>query len=256
MAEQEARVTVAEGLGFSKVNGQDLLCDVFTPPGLTGPAPAILLIHGGAWMLGDRTQLKGYGFLFGREGYVCVAMQYRLSGQAKWPAQMQDVQAALAWMHENHQKLGIDPNRIAMLGHSSGGHMALMAAGQNLVTGGPKTCGIISFYAPVELTKGAEWLKEPIEKMLGKDAGADAYAKASPINLVKPGFPPTLILQSSTDDIVPRQQSLIMYEKMLAAGCPVELHMFDRIQHALDASKEMSRLSVALITNFLTRHCG
>lgn len=256
MSGQEARVTLAEGLGFSSVNGQELLCDIFTPPGLTEPAPAILLIHGGGWMVGDRSQLRGYGFLLGREGYVCVAMQYRLSGQATWPAQLEDVQAALRWMDENHLKLGIDRKRIAMLGHSSGGHMALVAAGRNVKSGGVTIAGVISFYAPTELVPGAEMLRQPIEQLLGEGAGAAQYADASPVNYVRPDFPPALILQSNSDDIVPRQQSLLLYEKLLAANVPVELHMFDRLHHAFDGDKEMSRLSVGLIKNFLTRFAG
>ncbi len=92
------RVTIEEDVVFGTGGGRDLKCDVYTPPGGPASAPAVLLVHGGGWRNGDRTQLRGYGILLGREGYLCVASEYRLSGEAKWPAQIHDVKAALRRM--------------------------------------------------------------------------------------------------------------------------------------------------------------
>src|SRR3954469_10716803 len=109
--------------------GRDLRCDVFRPPGDVANAPAVLLVHGGGWRSGDRSQLRGYGILLGREGYVCVASEYRLVQESPWPAQIEDVKTAIRWMRENAKQLGIDPSKIAVEGNSAGAHLALMAAG-------------------------------------------------------------------------------------------------------------------------------
>jgi acetyl esterase/lipase len=123
----------------------------------------VLLVHGGAWINGDRNQLHGYGILLGRIGYVCVATEYRLAAEAKWPAQIHDVKAALRWMRANADTLGIDPAKIAVSGNSAGGHLSLMlAATQNIpeFEGKSGTPGVptdvaacIAFYAPTLLYK-------------------------------------------------------------------------------------------------------
>ena len=120
------RVDLKQGVVYGSTGSRDLSCNVFTPPGRPTAAPGVLLIHGGAWRAGTPDFLRGYGFLIGREGYVCVAPEYRLTTEARWPAQIHDVKAALRWMRANHESLGLDPTRIAVMGNSAGGHLALM----------------------------------------------------------------------------------------------------------------------------------
>src|SRR5687767_4110747 len=134
MAPSEGRVTVEEGVvyGTAGAGGRDLVCDVYRPPGdvPAGGAPAVLLVHGGSWRQGDRSQLKGYGILLGRAGYVCVAPEYRLLGEAPWPAAIEDVKAAIRWVRASASSLGVDASRIAVEGNSAGAHLALLAGGR------------------------------------------------------------------------------------------------------------------------------
>ena len=92
-----ARGTVEEGVVFGTGGDRDLRCDIYRPPDGAANGSAVLLVHGGGWSSGDRTQLRGYGILLGREGYLCVAPEYRLTGEAPWPAQIEDVKAAIRW---------------------------------------------------------------------------------------------------------------------------------------------------------------
>ncbi len=108
MVTDSGRVTIEEGVVFGQGGGRDLRCDIFTPPGKPHDAPAVLLVHGGGWRSGDRSQLRGYGVLLGREGFVCVASEYRLTPASRWPAQLHDVKAAIRWMRANADRLGID----------------------------------------------------------------------------------------------------------------------------------------------------
>src|SRR5207302_107633 len=78
-ATETGRVTVEEGVVFGTGGDRELRCDIYTPPGRPTNAPGVLLVHGGGWRTGDRGELRGYGVLLGREGYVCVASEYRLS---------------------------------------------------------------------------------------------------------------------------------------------------------------------------------
>jgi acetyl esterase/lipase len=184
-----------------------------------------------------------------------VAAQYRLSGEAQWPAQVDDLSALLDWLAQEHQRLGIDLNRIVVLGHSSGAHLALVLAGMRVRDGRkPQVSGLVSFYAPMELRRDGEMLRPFVLEFLGADATEQTYVDASPVTYVASGLPPTLIFHSNADDIVPRQQSIGLYERMVDAGTPVELHMFDRVKHAFDADKGLSRLAVSIVANFIGRY--
>ena len=262
--ESKKKVLLREDVVFGKGGGRDLKCDVFTPPSNPQNAPAILLIHGGAWKYGDRKQLRGYGFLIGREGYVCVATEYRLSEEAQWPAPLHDIKAALRWMRANAAELGIDPKRIAVSGNSSGGHLALLAAGtQNRKEfegngGNPSAdtdiSAVISFYAPTELTPKGPMLRQFVDEFMG-DATSDAdYAAASPLSYATSDFPPTLFLQSNKDEMVPRDQSTRMCDALVKAGAPAEMHLFDHAPHDFDTDPVLARHSVAMVITFLQRY--
>lgn len=128
----EQTCDVSRDLSYDPTIGYLGTFDVYEPKSDSGRAdrPAVLAIHGGAWRGGD----KPWGEQFGRElcpyGYVVFSINYRLSGRPNgtWPAQIEDVQKALAYLRANAERFRIDPDRIASLGMSAGGHLATMAA--------------------------------------------------------------------------------------------------------------------------------
>jgi acetyl esterase/lipase len=93
----------------------------------TKPRPAIVLVHGGYWWGGDRSQLASQARAFARRGYVAFAVSYRLSTRDVWPAQRDDVETAIARIRKNSKKWGVDKSRIVVLGSSAGGQLATMA---------------------------------------------------------------------------------------------------------------------------------
>ncbi len=267
MVGEAQRVTVEEGIVFGTGGGRELRCDVYLPPGRPQRAPAVLLVHGGAWRSGDRSQLRGYGILLGREGYVCVASEYRLSGEATWPAPLHDVKAALRWMRANADRYGIDPERIAVSGNSAGAHLALMMAGTPGVPefegeGGDAgvsthVAAAIGIYAPVELASagGAEQDGiNPVRELMGANATAEDHRRASPITYAAAGFPPTLLIHGNKDTVVPHRNSLRMYEALEQAGVPVELHIYAEQPHAFDAQPAYGRLCAQEMRLFLDRY--
>jgi acetyl esterase/lipase len=266
MAEpQTGRVTIEEGVVFGTGGGRDLKCDVYNPPQSGPNRPGVLLVHGGGWMQGDRTQLRGYGILLGRLGYVCVATEYRLTGESKWPAQIHDVKACLRWMRANADRLGIDPDKIAVSGNSAGGHLSLMIAGtQNMPEfegdgGNPgvstSVAACIAFYAPVRLAELYERRKDAmLPQLFAADATRATHEAASPITHAANNFPPTCLIHGNKDELVSYRESLHMYDALMAAGARAELHMYDGVPHGFDALPDFGRQCAAIMALFLDRN--
>lgn len=254
------RVAIEEGVVVGDAGGRPLLADVFTPPAPVANGAGVLLVHGGGWTSGDRKQLHGYGILLGRTGYTCVAAEYRLAGEAKWPAMIDDVRATFDWMRANAGELEIDRDRIAVEGNSAGAHLALMLAG----TARPgELAACVSIYGPTDLTRdgprSAEWaLREANESnsarnMLGGFED-EARKQASPVMYVSGSFPPTMFISGNKDELVNVEHSLKMYRALVDAGALAELHVFEGQPHAFDREPAFGRQCAALMTLFLNRH--
>ena len=125
---QQGRVSIKEGIVIGEGGGRSLKADIFLPPLEEKSRPAVLFIHGGGWIEGDRSQLRGYGILLARLGFVCMCNSYRLSNESIWPAQIQDVNCAIRYLRANATDLGLDPNRIGVSGNSAGGHLGKLSA--------------------------------------------------------------------------------------------------------------------------------
>lgn len=263
----DGRVSIDEGVVFATGGGRELRCDVYTPPARPAAAPGVLLLHGGSWRTGDRTQLRGYGILLGRAGYVCVAADYRLADEAPWPAQIEDVKAAIRWMRASAPRLGIDPDRLVAHGNSAGGHLALLAAGTPgdaaLESDGGDAAvptdlaAVVAIYPPVKLHRvPTELFAPPSEDETDEAAAREAGRQASPVTHVSTGFPPTLLVHGDADEVVPVEASLTMHAALRQAGVPVELHLYPEQPHAFDADPAFGRRCADAIAFFLERYVG
>jgi acetyl esterase/lipase len=210
-------------------------------------------------MTGDRSQLHGYGVLLGRIGYVCVATEYRLAGESKWPAQIHDVKAALRWMRANAGRLGLDPNKISVSGNSAGGHLSLMIAATGDVPefegdggnagAGTAVAAAVGFYPPTKLFAVPE-----LSFLFGHDATADVASKASPIDYARAAFPPTLLITGNNDELVHVGGVQAMYQALSDAGAKAELHIYEGAPHAFDALPDFGRQCASIVALFLDRH--
>lgn len=263
MAEwQGGRVSIQQGVVVGTGGGRDLKADVFTPPDGASNGAGVLLIHGGGWRSGDRTQLRGYGILLGRIGYTCVTCEYRLVDEAQWPAQIHDVKAALRWMRANSDRLAIDPEKIAVSGNSAGAHLSLMLAGtQNVAKyegeggtpgAGTEVAACIAFYGPALLGRPGTALSEVVDRLL--DGDATQVDAASPISHVSAAWPPTMLITGNKDELVPDESSFAMYRALTAAGARAELHVYEGAPHAFDAISEFGRQCASIVDLFLDRH--
>ncbi|MEA3227002.1 MAG: alpha/beta hydrolase, partial [Planctomycetota bacterium] len=127
---------ISEGVLFrskviiGKAGNRNLTADVFTPKKIPSePRPAIVFLHGGSWMFGSPSQFHYHSdYLAKKYGFFAISVDYRLSGEAKFPAALQDAKCAIRWVRSRAKKLNIDPQRIAICGGSAGGHLSSMVA--------------------------------------------------------------------------------------------------------------------------------
>jgi acetyl esterase/lipase len=245
----EPRVVI-EAVDVGRGGDRDLHGDLYRPP--TSNGAAVLLIHGGSFTHGDRTQLRGYGILLGRLGYTCLACEYRLAPASKWPAQIDDVHTALRYLHTHASEMGVETDKIAVSGNSAGGHLSLMVAAQR----DAPVAAAIAFYPPTDfLGPGARALGAPdaLQYLVGDDASEADIASISPINHVRADFPPTMLLTGNRDDIVDWRDSQAMYQRLIDVGARAELHVFEGAPHAFDAVGAFGRQCAGLMALFLDR---
>jgi acetyl esterase/lipase len=236
---------------------------VFTPPDDLPNRPAVLLLHGGGWRDGDKTQLKYYGIQLARYGYLCVCSEYRLSGEALWPAQLHDAKAALRWIRGNAAQLNVDPERIAVSGNSAGAHLALMLAatpdtpdleGDGGPTGVSSTCAAAIAVYPPTLLRSAELDADgAVAALFGGPVSTETADAASPMTYAHRGFPPTMLVHGNADEVVPVAASLQMYDALSDAGAAVEMHIFQGQEHAFDTNADFARQIADLSALFFER---
>ena len=263
---QQGRVSIKEGIVIGEGGGRSLEADVFLPPLEEKNRPAVLFIHGGGWIEGDRSQLRGYGILLARLGFVCMCNSYRLSNESIWPAQIQDVNCAIRYLRANATDLGLDPDRIGVSGNSAGGHLSLMAAatnydqifegegGNNEVSSEIKA--VCAIYPPTTIRQLE--MVNPLENaflmLMGKEAKKEDYDKASPLNYVTEDYPPCMLIHGSTDSVVRLKDSTEFYEKLIEFNRPASLHIFSEEEHAFDGEPDYGRAIADLQALFFLKY--
>jgi acetyl esterase/lipase len=216
-----------------------------------------LLLHGGGLRVGSPQPMAPFAAELARAGFVAVAPEYRLLGEAAWPAALQDVRAAIRWVRSQADVLDIHPDRIALQGFSAGGHLALLAAGTAPVSAGDDAsavAAVVSLFAPVAFAVGALAPHEvPAAMVLGAQATGDTARAISPLAHVGPGFPPTFLLQGMDDPLVTPAMTLRLFEALVAAGVKTSLHCFHGHTHEFAALPSMRVAVQAEVALFLRR---
>lgn len=200
----ERTIVVAENVAYRTDVGPSTVLDLAKPQfGPQTNRPAILIIHGGGWSAGSKNDMVYCALMidYAMKGYVVANMNYRLIQEAEPPACIEDVQAAVRWMRENAQELGIDANRIGTFGHSAGGHLSLMAG---LTT--DVACAV-GGAPPTEIGRAGEWSE---------------HTELWPIGYIGASKTPFLVLQGGEDPIVKPNLTEDWVVKMQQAGAYVD----------------------------------
>jgi acetyl esterase/lipase len=246
-------------LVYGDAGGSPLRLDFYPAQG-AAPAPVVVVIHGGSWQSGDSAQLAPLNRYLAARGYAVAALNYRLAPRWPFPAARDDVIAAIAFLKGRAAELGLDPGRLALLGRSAGGQLALLTA---YAAGDPAIRGVVSLYAPADMVYGYENPSNPLvidsrgvlEAYLGgaPATAAATYAAASPIGFVGPSTPPTLLIHGARDELVTFAQSERLAARLAAAGRPHLLLGLPWATHGADfnLSGPFGQLSTYAIEHFL-----
>ncbi len=216
---------------FADVGGEELKLDACVPAG-DGPFPAVLCLHGGGWTAGTRKQMTQTLAVLARRGFTAVAPQVRLAPKHPFPAALDDARAAAAWVR-SRPELKADPKRVAVMGLSAGGHLALLLA----ATSPADFKAVAAFSAPVDLTDPAMHTPDLLAKNLVPLLGGtpaekpDAYRAASPLSYDLTGMPPVFLAHGSDDRLVPLEHVRAFKEKVGAAGGTVRLLVLEGEGH-------------------------
>ena len=258
-------VRIRQDVIFATGGGRDLRCDVYAPADARGNLPGLILLHPGGWREGNRGMMQETAMRIAPEGFVCIASEYRLTPEAPWPAQIEDVKAAIRWTHAQSAELGIDESRIGVLGRSAGGHLALLAAGtpgypEYAGTGGNQTsdeelAAVVAIFPPTVFSIGEQAVRgaSPARSLMGEQPQADAARMASPLTHAA-GLPPTFLIHGTADQLVPPAASEVLFEALVQAGVPAELHMYADQPHAFAGKPEFIDLVCAESVHFLRRY--
>lgn len=242
--------------------------------------PAVVLIHGGGWAGGDKRQAREVeiGTTLAENGYVSASINYALQVAGKYPINLQDCKNAVRYLRAHSKELGVDPNRIAVLGGSAGGHLALMVAytGDDMKLAPPapypgvsdRVSAVIDLYGITDIARRKKTDPDGNPTVLrgneaqtraifGDEAGA--WDAASPISHVRANLPATLIVHGRKDTTVDRDQSQSLHDALKKAGANVEIIWLENAGHTFSFKYSLDRkplerdLEPAVI-GFLKKH--
>ena len=233
------------------VNGHERQkLDLFVPEKSDGPLPLIVWIHGGGWQNGSKDGCPPLRNSYTERGYAVASINYRLSGHAVFPAQIEDCKAAIRWLRAHAKEYRLDPQRFGVWGSSAGGHLAALVG----TSGGVKAFdvgenldqtssvqAVCDYFGPTDFmvfvtTPGYEThatATSPEAKLIGGAVAEnkDKAARANPVTYVSQDDPAFLIVHGDKDPLVPINQSQLLYDGLKQAGVNVLLHTIKGAGH-------------------------
>ena len=243
---------------YTKVQDWEGKADLYLAINESMPTPIVINIHGGGWKSGSKDTQGGFSPFF-KAGFAVANMEYRMSGQAKAPAAIEDTRCMLVYLIENAKKLNIDPNKIIIMGGSAGGHLALMGGllGNDhrfdkncLSTKNIKVAAIIDKYGIMDVwdwTYGPEHKSSSPAFWLGDNAKNESFIKSvSPITYVTKNSPPIFIIHGDADPTVPYKQSVDLYKKLQELGVKSEFFTVPGGQHGKFDSETNTKINEAI----------
>lgn len=266
-ADPANKVRIEKGVHYL-AEGRKEKADLYWPPAgdaAEGRSPGVLIIHGGGWTGGKRDAAReiNIGTTLASHGYVCMSIDYQLddpdSDELCWPQNLHDCKTAVRWMRANAERLGLEPDRIGVIGGSAGGHLSSMVGvtdpGDGLEPEGPDgeystavQC-VVDLYGPTDVTKWKD-LKALRKKRL---EAPQLYREFSVTSYIDSDDPPYLILHGTADKTVPVSQSEILADALAGAGVPHELVIIEGAPHTFHLQPKQRDLR-PLVVGFFDRH--
>jgi acetyl esterase/lipase len=260
---------IIRDLVYTSLPERKLALDLYLPAVQAGrPFPLVVWIHGGAWLMGDKAWCMAVPLT--QQGFAVASLDYRLSQEAIFPAQLEDCKAAIRWLRAHASEYHLDPGRFGVWGDSAGGHLAALVG----VTGGrPDLEGnvggywdqssgvqaVCDWYGPSDFLhmhddpgrSNHDAHDSPESLLIGGpiQEHPDWVARANPITYITPDAPPFLIMHGDQDDTVPLNQSILLAEALRQAGVPVTFEIVKGAGHGFKLEEHLPRVAA-----FFTRH--
>jgi acetyl esterase/lipase len=234
-------------------------------PGSGGPWPVLVYVHGGSWMHGDKTEALMFAGNMTAQRYLVVSINYRLYPPARFPTMIEDVKCAVRSLRAHASEYNLDPNRIGAMGVSAGGHLVSLLGTSDQSDGwdvgeyldqSSHVRAVIAMAAVTDLTKN--FPNADIEAMRQIGFGEDNIERASPITHVTSDDPPFLLIHGDLDELVPYEQSQLMYDRLRQMNVPAQLVIVKNATHSFTAPEGTTTPSLVeinqIILDFLAKY--
>jgi acetyl esterase/lipase len=233
------RPTIVQDIEYAHPDGVSLRLDAFIPGG-DGPFPALIALHGGGWVAGDKSEWDNNCRQLAQLGLACFSVDYRLAPQHPYPAAVDDALSAIRWVRDHAAEYHVDPTRLGAIGSSAGAYLAAMIGytGKGSLDTGTRVRVVVLWSAPTDLVSLVSDRVNPNQSFsnahdfLGCDLTACAAKEqdASPVTYVDGSDSPTMIA-NSTDEQIPLTQAQELSGKLKGVGVPRELHVVQGNNH-------------------------
>lgn len=260
-------IEALKNIEYKSINGKSLQMDIYRPYNMVKPAPLLVFIHGGGWKGGNRADYLVYLLSFAKKGYITATVSYRLLKDGPYPACAEDLTDAVKWVMANGEKYGYDPQRVALIGGSAGGHLALLAAYQwkskNALKGSdsltqerPRIKAVVDIYGPVDLTTDYARNHPLVTNFLAHSfsESPELFREASPIRYTDKNDPATLILHGTSDNLVPLSQSISLKARLDSLGVPCVYRPVPGWPHAMDVDQRVNDYCQKEMSSFLEKY--
>ena len=227
--------------------------DLYIPEKPGGPWPLIIWIHGGGFSAGDKGDCPARRMTY--LGYAVASLNYRLSGEALFPAQIEDCKAAVRWLRAEARQWNLDPNHFGVWGSSAGGHLVALLGTSGAVKEFEKGAhldmssrvqAVCDFFGPTDFLQmdthavpnarlKLDLPNSPESRLIGGpiQENKDKVARVNPITYITPDDPPFLIVHGDQDPLVPHYESELLFEALKKAGVSVHFHTMAGAGHGI-----------------------
>ncbi len=242
--------------------------DIAFPTKQSDPMPCIVVIHGGAWMQGNKSMHTDDIKYFAKQGYVSVSVGYRLAPKHRFPAQVEDVKCAIRYLRANCKKYNIDPKQIGAVGFSAGAHLSMMLGTMDKEDGlegkggwpdePSKVQAVVSYFGPTQLD--ANDIPSNSVPLVSTFIGGsqkekpEAYRQASPLTYVSPDDAPMLLFHGTSDPIVPYSQAIKMVTAMTRHNIPGRVELLINADHGGNWGVEKFERTKDATSAFFEKH--
>lgn len=256
-AQNSESIPIERDIVYATIDGADLHLDVARPQEGDGPFPLVVFFHGGGFSAGDKANNHGHIRRVAEHGFVGATVQYRFAPKYPMPAQAEDAQCAIRFLRSRAQDFGIDPTRVAAVGDSAGGALALLMGLMDETSPIQARCGydqpfkvqaVVNYYGATDMTiprpPATPEMEAEVRRFYGKsseevrkgmfgtlDRSDPVFKKCSPITYVDTGDPPILTFHGTADQFVNIEQARLLHAALDEAGVVNRLVIYEGGSH-------------------------